>query len=175
MEAIVDLAQLQYNLNLGPGFGGYSELIKAVDFSEESLQELQHFSFQGYQRIRLYDSQVVEAVLTCWKPNQVGKIHNFHNSLGWFKVLSGELFLEHFQIKHDGPEKKYEFSYPAGTQGFLNDDLGFHRFSNPHASNAVAIFIYADKIEDWDVYNDATQIIERVPAKVDLDLDLVES
>lgn len=175
MEAIVNLDQLRYNLNLGPGYGGYSELVKAVDFSPDRLADLTHFDSKHYQRIRLYDSNLVEAILTCWSPGQIGKIHNFHHSLGWFKVLEGEIFLEHFKFKSGRPEVSFENSYPASTQGFLNDDLGYHRFSNPHSRNAIVLFLYADKIKDWDVYNRELGKVERLPAQVDFNLDLVQS
>lgn len=175
MEAIVNLNQLQHNLNMGPGFGGYSDLLKAVDFSPEVLNDLCRFSKDHYQRIRLYDSNVVEAILSCWEPDQKGKIHNFHNSQGWFKVLEGAIFLEHFKFKDGSPEVSFKNSYPATTQGFLNDDLGFHRFSNPHPRKSVVLFIYADKIEDWDVYNPSNGKVERKRAIADSNLDEIKS
>ncbi len=176
MEAIVNLDQLHYNLNLGPGYGGYSSLVKAVDFSPDVLRSISRFSKEHYQRIRLYDSNLVEAVLTCWEPGQIGKIHNFHYSMGWFKVLAGSIFLEHFKIKKDRlPKITYQNSYPESLQGFLNDDLGYHRFSNPHKYRAIVLFIYADKIKEWDVYNPVKGKVERKPAQVDFNLDLISS
>lgn len=175
MEAIVNLDQLHHNLNLGPGFGGYSKLVKAVDFTPEVLRDIGSFSQDHYQRIRLYDSNLVEAILTCWEPGQIGKIHNFHHSMGWFKVIAGSIFLEHFKFKKGAPVVSYQSSYPETIQGFLNDDLGFHRFSNPHPKRAMVLFIYADKIKEWDVYNPKNGNVERRKAEVDFNLDLVNS
>lgn len=175
MEAIKNLEQLHHNLNLGPGYGGYSELLKAVDFSPDEIQSLSIFSEDHYQRIRLYDSNLVEAVLTCWKPNQVGKIHDFHRSKGWFKVLQGSIFLERFKFRSEGPKVSYQNNYSELRQGFLTDDLGFHRFSNPHQCDAVVLFIYADKINSWDVFDSESGQVKRLPAEVDYNLDVVSS
>lgn len=173
METIKTLNQLAHNLNLGPGYGGYSELIKAVDLSEQELQKVLRFSEKDYQRLRLYDSNLVEAILTCWNPAQEGKIHNFHHSLGWFKVLQGSLVLERFSFNDDGqPQLQLSREIEQGEQGFLNDDLGFHRFINASPQKAVALFLYADKIEDWDVYNPSTGKVERRLASVHYNFDL---
>ena len=172
METIKTIEQLAHNLNLGPGYGGYDELIKAVDLSSEELQKVQRFSDEQYQRLRLYDTDVIEAVLTCWNPTQVGKIHNFHHSLGWFKVLQGSLALERFSFDEEGlPVSKLSREIKEGEWGFLNDDLGFHRFENKGPQKAITLFLYADKIKDWDVYNPTTQRVERIPASVHHNFD----
>lgn len=171
MEAIKTVERLKYNLNLGPGYGGYSELLKSVQFDEEALEPYLHFNQEQYQRLRIYDTDIVEAVLTCWEPGQVGMIHDFHNSLGWFKVLRGAIGIEHFNLDNDEPILRFDYEYPSDSQGFLNDDLGFHRFKNLCTKRAVVLHFYADKIKHWEVYNERLHQVEDLSAKVHMNFD----
>jgi hypothetical protein len=172
MEAIKTLSEFKHNLTMGPGYGGYTELIKAVDFSKEELTTLCNYNSDEYQRIRLYDTELVEAILTCWEPQQEGKIHNFENSSGWVKVLSGSISLEHFRIEQDGPVPYLSQDYQVGEVFFLNDNLGYHRFSNKCNERAVVLVIYADKIDRWQVYDHHKGEPVLVKAEVHQNLDL---
>lgn len=171
MEAIQTVDRLRYNLTLGPGYGGYSELLKAVNFEAGALDDFIRFSPDGYQRLRLYDTNMLEAVLTCWEPGQIGTIHDFHNSLGWFKVLKGAVGIEHFKMNKGEPKLRFDYEYPEDSQGFLNDDLGFHRFRNISDGRTVVLHLYADKIKHWEVYNDQLRKIEDFKAKVHVNFD----
>ncbi len=171
MEAITTVDRLRYDLTLGPGYGGYSELLKAVHLDEKALKDYLRFSKDQYQRLRLYDTNMVEAVLTCWEPGQVGMIHDFHNSLGWFKVLRGAMGVQHYSIEKDEPKLRFDYDYPEDSQGFLNDDLGFHRFRNLSTGRSVVLHIYADKIKHWEVYNEKLHKIEDIEARVHVNFD----
>lgn len=171
MEAINSVDRLKYNLNLGPGYGGYSELIQAVQFDDKALEPFMLFSPDHYQRLRIYDTNMIEAVLTCWEPGQVGMIHDFHNSLGWFKVLRGAIGVEHFSIDKGEPKLRFDYEYPSDTIGFLNDDLGFHRFRNLCSKRTVVLHFYADKIKHWEVYNENSHKVEDRRAEVDINFD----
>jgi len=171
MESITTVERLRYNLTLGPGYGGYSELLKAVEFDEKALDQFLQFSEESYRRLRIYDTDVIEAVLTCWEPGQKGLIHDFHNSLGWFKVLRGGIGIEHFNLEKDEPVLRFNYEYCQDTQGFLNDDLGFHRFRNLSLGRTVVLHLYADKIKHWDVYNEQLNQVQDVKAKVHVNYD----
>lgn len=153
METIKDLAQFKYNLSLGPGYGGYSELLKAVDFSEEELNKYCQYSHDHYQRVRLYDSNLIEAVLSCWQAKQKGDIHNFNRSVGWFRVLKGKVRLENFDLNLDVLEPRIVQDFEENQMGFLDDDLGFHRFSNMGSEKAVILHLYSEKLNERSVYD----------------------
>lgn len=171
MEKIKDLAQLKYNLSLGPGYGGYNDLLKALDFSDEELEKYVQFADERYQRIRLYDSTLIEAVLTCWQPSQKGEIHNFNGSVSWFKVLSGTVVLENFDLKGDSHKLKYKQSFKAGEQCFLDDELGFHRFVNGAGERAVILHLYSEKLLKRKVYDTETSQVCLVKTTVDSTFD----
>jgi len=171
METIKDLAQLRYNLSLGPGYGGYSELLKAIDFPAVELSKYTQFSNQHYQRVRLYDSDLIEAVISCWEPSQEGDIHNFHNSVCWFKVLQGEVILENFDLSVDTLEPKYSQTFNAGEMGFLDDELGFHRFRSKGTSGAVILHFYSEKLKHRVVYDPVNAEVNLLAAAVDNSFD----
>lgn len=171
MEAIKSVDRLKYNLTLGPGYGGYSELLKAVEFDDKALAGFLRFKEDQYQRLRLYDSNMVEAVLTCWEPGQKGMIHDFHNSFGWFKVIRGAIGVEHFSMEKGEPILRFDYDYPEDAQGFLNDDLGFHRFRNLSSGRSIVLHLYADKIKHWEVYNEKLHKVEDLEADVHFNFD----
>lgn len=171
METIKSVERLRYNLTLGPGYGGYSELLKAVDLDEKALEEFVQYSNEGYRRLRIYDTNMIEAVLTCWEPGQKGTIHDFHNSFGWFKVLKGSMGVEHFKVEDEKAVLRFSYEYPEDTQGFLNDDLGFHRFRNVSSGRSVVLHLYADKIKHWEVYNEELKRVEDHIADVHVNFD----
>jgi hypothetical protein len=171
METIKSVERLRYNLNLGPGYGGYSELLKAVDLDKNALENFVQFSQESYRRLRIYDTDVIEAVLTCWEPHQKGMIHDFHNSFGWFKVLKGSIGIEHFRLEKDKPILRFNYEYPCDGQGFLNDDLGFHRFQNLSSGRTIVLHLYADKIKHWEVYNENLNCVEDRKAEVHVNFD----
>ncbi len=175
MESITSLEQLHHNLTMGPGYEGYTELVKAIDLPRAEYQHLLKWSKAHYQRIRFYDTDCLEALITCWEPGQIGKIHNFEGANGWVKVLEGSLELEHFNLDNSAEKPSLTKTFKTGEIGFLNDGLGFHRFNNPTQERGVALFFYADKIDHWQVYDPNQKKAEKVEAKVDFNLDRISS
>ena len=158
-------------MSLGPGYGGYNELLKAVDFTEMELMKNLSFKEERYQRIRLYDSTLIEAILTCWYPGQEGEIHNFNGSVSWFKVLRGSVDLENFELSKSAPNLKYRQTFKVGEQCFLDDELGFHRFRNSTKETAVMLHLNSEKMETRKIYNPSTGELVLSQALVDKSYD----
>lgn len=156
MEAIKDFEQLTYNLNLGAGYDGYGAMVEAVDFSDEELERVCRWSEEAYQRIRFYDTDSLEGLITCWQPGQVGPVHNYGYQQGWIKVLRGALRLEYFGVPREGLKAFNERLVEAGHSVYINDALGFHRFSNAGDEKCVALHLYFDKITRWEVFDEQT-------------------
>lgn len=157
MEAIKTLKSLVYNLDLGPGYDGYISLIKAVDLPEEELDSICKWDEEKYQRIRFYDTDSLEGLVTCWEPKQKGPIHNYEFQQGWIKMLKGNLWLEYFKPGElQEPKPYYQRLIQEGEVVYLNDGLGFHRFSNKSGKRAVALHFYASKLNHWHVMDEKT-------------------
>jgi len=171
IPAITTFEQFQYNLNMGPGYDSYSELLKATDFNEDELQKICHFREDRHSRICLYDSPGLEAIATCWKPGQETSIHNYDFNHGWVKILSGKLTLEYFQLKDGKPVKTNQITLNTGNTFYLNDNLGYHRFVNNSDGNSLALFIYSDKVTHWTAYDADEEKFTEVDTYYDHHLD----
>lgn len=172
MESISTLERLKYNLTMGPGHEGYQALIEAIDLSPEELEQICQWESQRYTRIRVYDTESLEAVITCWPPQTVGPIHNYELQQGWIKVLKGELDLEYYRLFSTDVQGYGKRRIGEGHFAYLNDGLGYHRFANHGAEPAIALHLYSDKITEWHAYNEKTGLVELVPVKCDVELDL---
>ena len=171
MERITSLQQLKYNLTLGPGYDGYSQLVKAIHLEAKEYLPLCQWDEKQYQRIRFYDTDSLEGLITCWNPGQASPIHNYGASVGWLKVLEGSLELEHYNPSQSGDKPILQKAFKEGEMGFLSDELGFHSFLNKQDDRAIALFLYSDKITRWKEYDPASdQYLERQVGP-DLNLD----
>ena len=153
---ITTIEQLQEALSRKPGQSGYSSVVDQIDISPKELEPYLHWKSEGHGRISLYDSEAIEAVLTCWEPGQSSAIHNYDFNQGWVLVLQGQLYLELYHMKDGKPVEVSELALGDRGLFYLNDGMGFHRFSNSSPYRTVALFIYASKVQQWTVYNEET-------------------
>lgn len=162
MEAIKTYKELRYNLNHGPGYNGYLEMVKAIDLPEEEWQPLCHLNPIKYTRNCIYNTDELEVLVSCWPGRHSGPIHNYNLQQGWIKVLQGTLTLEFFDVK-DGEAQGYgKKDIKAGDYVWLNDTSGFHQFRNEHINRAVAVHIYIDKIKEWQQFHRLTGEVDLV-------------
>ena len=155
METITTLDRLIYHLNMGPGYEGYVEMVKAIEFDPAELTEIKHWG-EDHHRVRFYDTACLEALFTFWSQGQKSVVHNYNFNHGWLKVVEGELQLEYFKINVGKRDLRTTLKLSKGDVAMLNDDLGFHRFSNIGKGKAVMLHLYSDKIEDWEVFDEVT-------------------
>lgn len=169
-NSITTLNQLVRNLNMGPGYNGYTKLVESIALPPQEYEPLLQFKQDKYQRIRFYDTESMEGLITCWEPGQKSSIHNYESSVGWLKVLEGTIELQHFFPEKNAVEPNFRKTFGKDEVGFLNDNLGFHRFVNQGKKRAVVLVLYSDKLERWKVWNEDTG--EFVVKKVECDLNL---
>lgn len=171
MEAITTLEQLVYNLNIGPGYEGYHGLVKAINLNPEEVERICQWEERDYTRIRFYNTDGLEGLITCWPAGVQGPIHNYELQQGWVKVLKGELTLEYYRLFSTDVEGYGKKKIKEGEHAYLNDGLGYHRFANHEADFAMALHLYSDKITHWHEYNTETGLVELVEVKVDQELE----
>lgn len=167
METIKTLDNLSYNLSLGPGIEGYNTMIASVDLPDEELNKVTHWDDERYQRVSIYDTPGLEALITCFKPKQAGPIHDYSYQQGWVKVLRGQLKLEYYHSDNDHLKAYNSLVFKKGEVVYLNDNLGFHRFSNPGPGPTVALHFYSDKILRWHIYDEGTGVISEQDTSCD--------
>lgn len=171
IPSINTLERFQYNLNMGPGYDNYVELLKAVEFTPEELDKICHFKDEKHSRICLYDSPDLEAIATCWLPGQQTAIHNYEFNHGWVKIITGGLTLQYFGLKDGKPVKTNEIELHKDSTFYLNDTLGYHRFINTSGRDTMALFIYSDKVTHWTAYDEQQEKFTVEDTYYDLHLD----
>jgi cysteine dioxygenase len=169
IQRIDNLQQLSRNLNLGPGYDGYKGIMEAIHIKPDELANLWLKHSDEHQRICIYDTPGIEAIVSLWKPGQSTLIHDYNAQQAWTKILSGQLILEFFDVaqgERHAPVTETQL-LNEGEFTYMNDRFGFHRFSNLGTSDAIAIHLYADKIEEWKVYNERSGEVDVVPTYYD--------
>ncbi|MDZ7847975.1 MAG: cysteine dioxygenase family protein [Owenweeksia sp.] len=163
---------LVYNLSLGPGYSGFTKMVEAIDLPAEELAKVCQWHKDRYQRIRIYDTEGLEALVTCWEPGQKGLIHNYKFQQGWLKILKGELKLEYFMKPTQNPKPYNTTSIKKGEVSYLNDNLGYHRFANHGKERCVALHFYSDKIKRWQVFDEDSGKIEEIETTCDRSVEI---
>lgn len=172
MEDITTLERLKGVLNLGPGNEGYAGLVDAIKLSEAELEKICSWQEDRYTRIRVYDTESLEAIITCWPAGIQGPIHNYELNHGWVKVLKGELYLEYYRLFSTEVQAYGKKVLKEGVYAYLKDGLGYHRFANREDHPAIALHLYSDKITRWHKYNELTGLVELVPVTCDFEWDV---
>lgn len=90
------------------------------------------------------------ALLLCWERGQQSPIHDHAGAHCFMKVLSGQLNEERFEQPDGGGapllvgESTLSASSADRSVGFMHDDMGLHRISNPSTEEAaVSLHIYS--------------------------------
>lgn len=152
---IKTLKQLAHNLNMGPGYDGYKAMVESISLDPKELEEFCKEDSTEHQRISIYDTPSVEAVVSYWMPGQSTPIHDYNFQQAWTKILKGQLVLEFFDVEK-GTKGEHVLETRLLNEGdiiYMNDSFGYHRFANLSTSDVLAIHLFADKIDEWHVYD----------------------
>ncbi len=155
LAKIESIEQLTKNLNLGPGYGGYIELFKAVDIPISELTEFIKWNDQHYSRNCLSSCDDYELLLMGWQEKQHSAIHSYSNQESWVKVLEGEILIETFEVDFDAEsiEVKDTILLKKGESAYLNDDMGFHQITNKLNEKSISLHLHIEAIAEWEVLN----------------------
>ncbi len=170
MQEIATVEQLKQRLIKGPGHEGYSDLVEAINLSEGELQRVCKWREDRYTRIRIFETENLEGIITCWPAGTQSPIHNYELQQGWVKVLEGELHLEYYRLFSTDVQAYGKKVIKEGEYVHLKDGLGYHRFANRGNKPAIALYLYSNKITEWHKYNEETGLVELVQVSSDLDL-----
>lgn len=169
ISEISTIEQLNHNLNLGPGYGGYIEILKAIKIPESEWRQFCKWNADHYTRNCLSNCDSFELMLMCWKSGQHSAIHSFNFQEGWIKVLKGELTIETFQIDRESLSCKHGDSMviKAGQHTYLNDSMGFHRVSASSEGETVSLHLHAERVKEWEVFQDCKKEFSKVKPSYD--------
>lgn len=163
IPTIKTIAELKRNIHLGPGYGGYTEILKAIEIPYEKWKAICNFSDESYTRNCLSCCDEYELLLMCWKEGQKSPIHSYQFQESWLKVLKGELTIDTYQVNKSDMTavKTNSVVVSAGEFSYLNDSMGFHSIRNSGSEPVSSLHLHVDRITEWEVFNPKTKSINK--------------
>lgn len=163
IPTIKTIAELKKNINLGPGYGGYTEILKAVEIPFSEWETSCNFSKKNYTRNCLSCCEEYELLLMCWNKDQGSPIHSYQSQESWLKVLRGELTIDTYQVNKSDKTavKTNSLVIKEGEFIYLNDNMGFHSIRNSGTEATASLHLHVDRITEWEVFNESTQSINK--------------
>jgi len=156
ISEINTVEDLNKNLNMGPGYGGYLDMLKAIKLPKEEWENYCLWKEDKYTRNCLSNCDAYELILMCWGKEQHSPIHTYNFQEGWIKVLEGELSIDLYRIDKDSLScvldetiviKEKEYTY-------LNDTMGFHRVRASADGKTVSLHLHSERVREWEVFKD---------------------
>jgi cysteine dioxygenase len=164
--SIESFDQLVKNLNLGPGYGGYLDLLKAIKLPESEWKKHCQWKEQRYTRNCIASCEGYELILMCWKKGQASPIHSYDFQEGWVKVFQGQLSIDIFQVDREELRAELDEEVPLEEKEYiyLNDNMGFHRMRNTAEGDTISLHLHVEKVKQWEVWDDTkNEIILKKP------------
>lgn len=164
LSEINSLEQLYKNLNMGPGYGGYLDILKAIKLPKSEWEAHCHWKEDGYSRNCLSNCADYELLLMCWDKDHQSPIHSFVHQEGWIKVLEGKLFIDLYRIDRDSLSCELDETIEINEKEYtyLNDNMGFHRVRNGHEGKTVSLHLNSSRVKEWEVFRNCQKKFEVV-------------
>ncbi len=166
---ITTIPQLNRNLNLGAGHGGYNELFAAIELPKTEWGNYCTWKDSRYTRNCISSCEEYELLLMCWGKNHKSPVHNYSFQQGWIKVLEGELTIQRYEMDREELccHKKEMLSIKAGESTYLNDNMGFHEVFNTNEGNTISLHLTIEKVTNWEVFRACRQETIKVKPLLD--------
>lgn len=166
---ISTIEQLKKNLHMGPGYGGYIEILNAIKLPNKEWESYCTWKDNRYTRNCISSCDDYELLLLCWQKEQASPIHSFDFQEGWIKVLQGELKIESYNVDREEKcaTKKDTLILQEGESTYLNDSMGFHKVINGAENNTVSLHLNIGPVEKWEVFRSCRQELDTVNPIID--------
>ena len=140
------------------------KFLKIHSFLEDSFLSFIHFRDDKYGRNLVYRTEFFELAVLTWLPGHRTPIHDHASQRCWMMIESGELVFKNYETPSSPRAKLRTISeaqkVKAGTQLYIDDDIGIHAITNASQKPAVSIHLYAGPIEKCSIYNEVTKRFE---------------
>ncbi len=131
----------------------------------------------GYSRTLLRKNRDYELVAMLWAPGCTSPIHDHADSRCWVLVMDGTIDVTNFARLDEGgdvarlqPAQEQRLSKGARDQRLNWREL--HRVGNSGEANAYTLQVYAPQLREYQVVDEATGLVRRVPGLYDTVVDL---
>ena len=138
--------------------------LKTHAFGEDTFLPFIHFRDDTYGRNLVYRNPFFELAVLTWLPGHRTPIHDHANQRCWMMIESGELIFKNYETPSSAGSKLRAISEAqksrAGTQLYIDDDIGIHAITNASQKPAVSVHLYAGPISQCRIYNELTKRFE---------------
>jgi len=119
-----------------------------------------HWSDQFYTRNCIVRTNKYELILLCWEKGQTTPIHSHGGEECWVYLIQGDIEESRFEYGKKGMQKVHENFLANQPLSYMNDDLGFHQLRNSFEGRSISLHLYADPINNCQIYCKKTQCLE---------------
>ncbi len=137
--------------------------LEALEISAEDLAEHTIFDDSGYRRNLVYECEMADFLLLCWRSGQRSPIHNHAGSTCGFKVLKGTGVETVFNPTPCG--QVVAVSSTVMKEGYIcaAKDADIHQVSNLQApgQDLITLHIYSPPLRVMDQYSITGGPVER--------------
>ena len=154
IPTIRNLDELRKNLDLGPGYDGYIELMKAADIPATDLKkEILASDTRGFHL--LYHTATIEAFVKRWRHGESSAIYNLNGSAEWIRTFGGDFQITCWSVDAaEGTGMAVDhWTLPSGGVSFLESESVFHQVTYLGENEGLSMHLLADpedRLLIWD-------------------------
>lgn len=120
------------------------KLMESIPLCEDDWSKFaRHDSSRNYSRngiVNINDN--ANLLILCWSPGKGSAIHDHAKAHCIMKVLKGNLQESLYNFKDDKISLMKESVLNSNDVGYISDDIGLHKISNPDSTISVSLHLY---------------------------------
>ena len=137
-----------------------ASILKRTNISVSDFEKYASWIDGKYSRNCFERRDSFEMILICWDEDAKTPIHDHGGQHCWVLQVSGSIVEKRFEKNDSGFTLIDEAELKAGKISYMNDKMGYHSLENNSKSQAMTLHIYANPINQCNVYNEATSQFE---------------
>ena len=130
-----------------------ASVIKRTNISVSDFEKYASWIDGKYSRNCIARKDTYEMILICWDEYAKTSIHDHGGQHCWVLQISGTIIEKRFDKNETGLTLIDEAELRAGNISYMNDKMGYHTLENNSQSRSMTLHIYANPINQCNVYN----------------------
>lgn len=131
-----------------------ASILKRTNISVSDFEKYASWIKGEYSRNCMARRDSFEMILICWDDDAKTPIHDHDGQHCWVLQVSGSIIEKRFEKNDSGFTLVDEAELIAGKISYMNDKMGYHTLENNYQSRAMTLHIYANPINQCNVYNE---------------------
>ena len=131
-----------------------ASILKRTNISVSDFEKYASWIDGKYSRNCFARRDSFEMILICWDEDAKTPIHDHNGQHCWVLQISGSILEKRFEKNDSGFTLIDEAELRAGKISYMNDKMGYHTLENNSKSQAMTLHVYANPINQCNVYNE---------------------